>query len=709
MIRIIFFAFYIMLCSFPAETADRILLADSLYQNNNYSAALNEFLYAISEENDINRDFHVNFKIAYCYYKTSNHEHAERRFNLLHNFNHQMNEYIDYYKFRISADTDSLEEVRNKGHDFIDKYSDHVLADSVKYHLANYQFNNANYRSAYSLYIQLNKSKKVKFSKSELLYKIAFCKYQLNYKTDSIDWFHRLMGKYPSSTEAWKAANLFDKMNLITHDNFFKIIDVYIKRKEFSITTERLEELIKSSLKKDEKDKARFYLVKVYFEKKEYQSALMGFQNIFSEINNEYLKSQSLLYIARCYLRLDLKQESAETYRRYSELFPRRRLAPETAWKAAWILEELNDLQGALSIYNIIPKRWSRSNFNEEAWFREGYTYLRLGYYNSAIEVFNTIISSRWPNWHISRAKYWKAKTLELQGNLEQADLIYSELGKKVFHDYYSMRSYLREKSKFDTLLHIHTRLSSRNNPLDGYQQFLPSYLNKFRKYFLIKELLGMEMVRIELKNRPVKPSSQGEWIALAEIYKKLGLYDKSFKIYDFIDYKYYPEYKELDKPFLLKEKYPLYFDDLIQNNSDLYNVNINFLLAVIREESAFDKWAHSWADAYGLMQLIPRTAKNLAQTTKVNYSGPVELFDEELNLKLGTYYLKSLLDQFNHKKEKALAAYNAGPHRVNRWAKYKNSENMDFFIENIEFSQTRHYVRRVMRNYWIYQLLHEI
>jgi soluble lytic murein transglycosylase len=58
---------------------------------------------------------------------------------------------------------------------------------------------------------------------------------------------------------------------------------------------------------------------------------------------------------------------------------------------------------------------------------------------------------------------------------------------------------------------------------------------------------------------------------------------------------------------------------------------------------------------------------------------------------------------------EYALAAYNAGPHRVNRWKKVDYGEEMDIFIENIEFQQTRNYVRRVMKNYMIYSVLNEV
>ena len=108
-------------------------------------------------------------------------------------------------------------------------------------------------------------------------------------------------------------------------------------------------------------------------------------------------------------------------------------------------------------------------------------------------------------------------------------------------------------------------------------------------------------------------------------------------------------------------------------------------------------------------MQIIPRTARALARELNVVCTIPNDLFDPDININFGTHYLNTLLRQFGNKPEYALAAYNAGPHRVQRWKTFKFSDDIDFFVENIEYSQTRTYVRRVMRNYWIYTLLDRV
>ena len=220
---------------------------------------------------------------------------------------------------------------------------------------------------------------------------------------------------------------------------------------------------------------------------------------------------------------------------------------------------------------------------------------------------------------------------------------------------------------------------------------------------------MGTEYVLHELDRKIYKPQDLAGWVTKAELYKRFGDYNDAFKIYDMIDYTYFGEYDILEKPFILKEKYPFYFDTHIGEYSNDRKLEKYFILAIIRAESGFDKNAHSWANAYGLMQIIPRTAKELASELNLNYLNPEDLFKTELNLQLGIYYVSKLAERYDNQKEYILAAYNAGPHRVSRWKKYNNNETSDFLAENIEFSQTRNYIKKVMKNYWIYSILEEI
>lgn len=121
-------------------------------------------------------------------------------------------------------------------------------------------------------------------------------------------------------------------------------------------------------------------------------------------------------------------------------------------------------------------------------------------------------------------------------------------------------------------------------------------------------------------------------------------------------------------------------------------------LMALSRQESAFFTRAVSHVGARGLMQLMPRTARETSRQLGFDYQGPASLSDPGVNIRLGSGYLKMMLDRFDSNRILAFAAYNAGPHRVTRWLE-RSQGHMDAiaFIESIPFYETRHYVQNVL------------
>jgi soluble lytic murein transglycosylase len=133
-------------------------------------------------------------------------------------------------------------------------------------------------------------------------------------------------------------------------------------------------------------------------------------------------------------------------------------------------------------------------------------------------------------------------------------------------------------------------------------------------------------------------------------------------------------------------------------------------VLAIARQESAFDKAAVSRADARGLMQLTPGTAKDMAKSLSMRFSADRLLTDPNYNLTLGQAYLDKLLDSFDGSYVLALAAYNAGPARVRQWLETygdPRTGKIDVidWIEAIPFSETRNYIQRVLENLQVYRL----
>ncbi|MCP5047103.1 MAG: transglycosylase SLT domain-containing protein, partial [bacterium] len=154
---------------------------------------------------------------------------------------------------------------------------------------------------------------------------------------------------------------------------------------------------------------------------------------------------------------------------------------------------------------------------------------------------------------------------------------------------------------------------------------------------------------------------------------------------------------------FLRRIVLPLKYVDLVENYSDQYELDSWVVYSLIREESYFRPDVTSYANAHGLMQLLLKTARQVALTHGRKLYRR-DLFIPKTNIRYGTEYLRLLLDKYDDKLHLALAAYNAGDHRVDKWIRQLGDVSDDEFIEMIPFSATRSYVKNILRNYYYYR-----
>lgn len=147
----------------------------------------------------------------------------------------------------------------------------------------------------------------------------------------------------------------------------------------------------------------------------------------------------------------------------------------------------------------------------------------------------------------------------------------------------------------------------------------------------------------------------------------------------------------------LYEQRFPLGMEKHVKHEARQAGVDPAWAYAIIRAESAWMTDAHSHANAYGLMQLLPGVAKQLAKAEQLPYSNAQDLFDPELNVQLGTRFLGRMADKYDGSPWLASAAYNAGGAPVGRWLEARSALDPDFFIETIPYKETREYVSRVL------------
>lgn len=155
-------------------------------------------------------------------------------------------------------------------------------------------------------------------------------------------------------------------------------------------------------------------------------------------------------------------------------------------------------------------------------------------------------------------------------------------------------------------------------------------------------------------------------------------------------------------KTMIMKKAYPQTYSEYVNNYAEEYDVDPLLIYAMIKAESNFNVNAKSHNGAKGLMQLMENTA------VEVSKEKEIDLYDPEINIKLGTYYFSQLLDKYDYQIGIALAAYNAGMGNVNTWLERGTIRADGSDLENIPYKETNMYVRKILNSYEMYKELYE-
>lgn len=179
-------------------------------------------------------------------------------------------------------------------------------------------------------------------------------------------------------------------------------------------------------------------------------------------------------------------------------------------------------------------------------------------------------------------------------------------------------------------------------------------------------------------------------------------------KYFNIMIFKFFRESDERQKEILMKDPqyaFPLAFKKEFLENNRSKTVTTPLLMSIARQESAFNQYARSPADAFGLLQLIPEQGKRLSRRYKIPYQNYEDLYNPKINITFSSLLLTELMKRRNNNFIDFVASYNAGGTPVRRWRSRIKLPDLEY-IEEIPYKETRKYVKLVTRNYLIYSRL---
>jgi soluble lytic murein transglycosylase len=337
------------------------------------------------------------------------------------------------------------------------------------------------------------------------------------------------------------------------------------------------------------------------------------------------------------------------------------------------------DFEGAIKIYNDVLNNYPSDG--EEALWGIGWTQYISGDFAKSAVTFSQLYGK----YDDLKYLYWQAKSIEAAG--KNASELYRKL-MQADNSFYAFMAYAKNKTPL-------SKSVSLNLPMVDISP------EKVKKSERIEAMISLDMRKeavIELSFATRKIDAPEELVYIITKLQELGEYKRAIGLASQIPYS--------EK--MHKFWYPLAYWDSVEPIAKKYNIDPLVALSVMREESRFDANAKSVAGAYGLMQLMPQTAYRLDRSLKLGINRPSQLTVIGNNIQLGSYYIKSLFNDF-HSLPKVLAAYNAGEQAVKIWQDRGNYRSVDEFIEDIPYAETRNYVKKVLTSYFQYKKLFSV
>ncbi len=223
----------------------------------------------------------------------------------------------------------------------------------------------------------------------------------------------------------------------------------------------------------------------------------------------------------------------------------------------------------------------------------------------------------------------------------------------------------------------------------------------------------GLELLRVgqresaKARLRELRTAFEDDPVALYQLalfFSREGFYDQSMACAQRI-LKLSPETSIYNVPrFLQQLRYPAYFADLVVPEAEKRGLEPLLFFALMHQESWFDPYATSGYPARGLTQFIGPTAQWVAEQLGLSDFQETDLYRPVVSVEFGGYYLEWIRQQEEGSLFRSLAHYNAGPGAVQRWIRDGEITDMDLFVEEVDYGQTRAFINSIYEHYWIYR-----
>ncbi|MEW5956081.1 MAG: transglycosylase SLT domain-containing protein [Chloroflexota bacterium] len=455
-----------------------------------------------------------------------------------------------------------------------------------------------------------------------------------------------------------------------------------------------------------------------------YHNAVSYFQKLIDDYPNYSEWGQAHLEMGKTLVDQNSISRAKTTWRDFAAKNPRHPLAAEALWRAARLELDGDLLDEAYAGLRQLAETYPASEYADDALYWAGRAAFLQEDFERAASTWGALAET-YPTGHLANfGAYWQARALLELGQSDEAEAVLQKITDGTL-DYYYLRAHdlLTGNPPHTVPLTLPTPAELAREQAEA-EAWLADWLE-------LADPGRLAALKPEVRDDPAFQRGQAllamglraEALAEFETVKDngwddpLALYQLSLYFRDeglgrlgiltaarllVLSPAAEPEQAPL---FIQRLLYPIYFARLIFDEAAKYELDPALLLAVMRQESLFERSAESFVGARGLMQVMPATGDYVAQRGDFGSYDPDQLYLPYISIKYGAWYMNQQLGIFDGNQFAALAAYNAGPGNVLEWIKV--SSDLDIFVESIPFYESRLYIRNIYVNLAAYRRIY--
>jgi soluble lytic murein transglycosylase len=532
---------------------------------------------------------------------------------------------------------------------------------------------------------------------------------------------------HPTSAHAEQAKKRFralsDQLSPSLKDDLDKLENSpsYILRKSerlfYAHDSRRVIDLLTDAHKSWEKGasstcKALYFIGKSYSKLRDHSTASNWYRKIRNQCEGTGYRLKALYLGGKGYWNIDQRESAREWFRTIWTEFPEHSYADDAFYFAARSFAEVGNHDDAEKLLHKQLKRYPNGDMAADAHWMLVRQMFRNNNHRKVIQYVDSV-DQNFPKdlYNDGRLSYFKARALEKVGKPAEADKLYEHIVKYRPLTYYALMAFNRLGTK--NLECENGSLCSQLGQADSAKLDLPKDIkgnDSFKRGVTFIQVGLTDLAGREFKSlyHSYQHKPKALW-GLAKMLDKAQAYHLSHNIprHELSGWKSgYPESEKANPRWRLA--YPQAFRETVDKYASKFEIPSSFVFGLMREESAFQPSVKSWANARGLLQLMSGTAKNMARKLNVQYDDYSDLLNIDTNVHLGIGYMRDLADHVGVRPPLIAAGYNAGYGNVSNWLEGAETRQLDLWIEDIPYGQTRHYTKRVLSSYWAYTWLYE-